>query len=102
MNSHNFREVQNVLTFSIGAAEQNMLETQQAAVVKLRESRAKRLQQLEDVVRKRLREIDIRSAEVNHRTRPPHPQPPTALTLLLSLLSLYSSKYRHPQTIPHC
>lgn len=57
------REVQNVLIFSIGTAEQSLNETQPHVVVKLVEGRKKRLKLLENTLIGRMKDIDQRSAE---------------------------------------
>ena len=53
----------NVLSFSIKTAEQSLAEIQPAAVAKLVEGRSKRLKQMEQTNKERLKDIDQRSAE---------------------------------------
>jgi F0F1-type ATP synthase membrane subunit b/b' len=59
------REMYNVMSFSLNAAEQSLAETQPQTIEKLKDGRAKRIRMLEQALKDRKRDIDQRSAETN-------------------------------------
>lgn len=58
-----FREIQNVLTFSINTAEQSLAESQPHTVAKLVEGRNKRIKLIEHSYKGKMKDIEQRSAE---------------------------------------
>ena len=58
------KEVESVLAFCVSTLEQNLLELQPQVVAKVAERRAKRLRQLEKMVKAASRDIDQRSTDV--------------------------------------